>query len=310
MIFADLNEFVFFVAGGGKVYAAGRASDGTPFQVVILRVSYSNYHVDAKFAANLAEARAAGLRVHFYFYLEQGVDPASQGTFFAQTLLAHGGLRPGEGIYCDCEEGSGNLEPNVQIALGAAHSLLHDPLADEGEYSGASFFVAHLGTTPAGLHRWIASYGTPEPQLGEEEFQFTDAEHMPGVSAPCDCTIYPGTLAQLDAAFGASAPAPAPTPAPPTPAPVRKETTVITAEFGNQLHSFSIEPNGDLVHRWQSQNQMGWGKETLGGGFVYPQNVGVDTTHNGNLNVLADKADGSQVHFWQSPGAKWGSETI
>ena len=315
MIFADLNEFVYFVPGGGKLYAAGKAPDGSPYQVVILRVSYSNYHVDTHFVDNLKEARAAGLLVHFYFYLEAGVDPASQGAFFAHTLLANGGLQPGEGIWCDCEEGTGNLEPNVQTALAAAHAVLNDPTVDEGEYSGASFFTVHLGTTPAGMHRWIADYGAPEPALGEEFFQFTDNRVMPGVSAPCDCSIYNGTLAQLKAAFSPPpAPQPVsgtgttPTPAPPAPA---KETTVITAHYDNQLHTFTVAPNGDLLHRWQPDNQTNWGgPEVVGTGFVYPQTPGVDTVHNGNLNVFVDRADGSQVHYWQGPGGPWGSETL
>lgn len=204
MLLADLSEFVYFT--DAQAYAAGHAPDGTPYDVVILRVSYSNYHVDAKLQSNLTQARNAGLLVLFYFYLEQGVDPASQGTFFAQTLQSVGGLQPGEGIFCDCEEGSGDLTPNVEAALAAAHAVLGDPVTDEGVYSGASFFATHLGTTPSGYHRWIASYGTPNPGEGEVLWQFTDTENMPGISAPCDCSIFTGTLAQLKALFGAGAP--------------------------------------------------------------------------------------------------------
>jgi hypothetical protein len=315
MLIADLNEFVFFFTGGGRAYAAGQAADGSPYSVVILRATYSNSHVDTKYVSNLAEARAAGLLVDHYGYMNQATDAASQGTFFGETVKAHGGLRPGEAIYCDCEEGGGDQAPRVEAFLAAAHAVLGDPVQDEGEYSGASFFVAHLGTTPSGFHRWIAAYQPSDPKVpGEEEWQFTDHQTMPGVSAPCDCTIFNGTLAQYKARFSPPAPAPAPTPpAGPAPAPkptqTHKEMTVQTAQFADQLHTLSVVPNGDLVHRWQPEGSTVWGgPEVLGSGFVYPQTPGVDAVHNGHLNVFADKADGSQVHFWQAPGQKWQSE--
>lgn len=97
----------------------------------------------------------------------------------------------------------------------------------------------------------------------------------------------------------------------PTPTATKEELTVSTVQYANSLHTFSVTPEGDLIHRWQGNGKATWGgPEKIASGAVYPQTPGVDSTHNGALNVFVDKADGSQIHCWQSNGGAWGTEVL
>ncbi|HEY2455602.1 MAG TPA: GH25 family lysozyme [Scandinavium sp.] len=193
MLIADTNEFHPLI--NAEQYKSSREPDGTYHPVIIARATYSDTHVDNAYVSTINLARAAGLHIGHYGYLTAGGNPVSEGTFFARTILDHGGLKLGDSVWCDDEEGSGIQTPRAMNFLGAAHSVLHDALIDEGVYSGAAFWVAHLGSLPSGLHRWVASYGSADPKLaGEDLWQFADNRDVPGVQGPCDASIYKGTL--------------------------------------------------------------------------------------------------------------------
>lgn len=203
MIIADVNEFHPLV--DGKAYSLGHAPDGSPFIAVILRATYSNTHVDNAYASSLAQARNAGLITGHYGYMTANVDAAAQGTFFGQTVKSHGGLRPGDSIWCDAEEGTGNQSQRIRAFLLAAHAVLQDPIKDEGEYSGSSFFTTHIGSRVSvdgvTTHLWIAAYQRTEPAQGEDLWQNTDAFNFPGISGPADASIFNGTPKQYLALF-------------------------------------------------------------------------------------------------------------
>lgn len=230
MLIADTNEF--HALADGAAYAAGRAPDGSPYQVVILRATYSSWHVDNAYTSSLAQARAGRLLVGHYGYLVAGEDAAAQGTFFGQIVKADGGLRPGDQVWCDCEEGSGDQAPRVEAFLAAAHTVLGDPAQDEGVYSGQAFWAAHLGQLPSGPHRWIAAYSQSARPAGAELWQFTDNRPMPGVQGPCDCSIYTGSLDQFRASFGYQ-PVVAPPPAPFVPGPPIGEDMIRQTDLDN-----------------------------------------------------------------------------
>lgn len=203
MLIADTNEFHPLL--NAVAYRDAKEPDGTTHSVIILRATYSTTHVDNAYATSVIRARAAGLHIGHYGYMTAAADAAAQGRCFAQTVAAHGGLRPGDTIWCDDEEGAGNQAPRALAWLTAAHGVLKDELADEGVYSGAQFWQAHLGALPSGPHRWIAAYGQADPKVaGENLWQFTDNRVMAGVSGPCDASIYAGTLSSYLAMVGAA----------------------------------------------------------------------------------------------------------
>lgn len=194
LIIADTNEFHPLL--DGRKYRDSHEPDGTNHPVVILRATYSNSHPDNAYGTSIAEARDAKLLVGHYGYMAGGVDAASQGHFFGSIVKAHGGLKPGDTIWCDDEEGAGDQVARVKAFLNAARGVLHNDPAVEGVYSGAAFYNAHgLGSLPGGVLRWIAAYDQPDPHIaGEDLWQFTDKRVIPGVSGACDASIFKGTV--------------------------------------------------------------------------------------------------------------------
>jgi GH25 family lysozyme M1 (1,4-beta-N-acetylmuramidase) len=210
MLIADTNEFHPLV--DAVTYKNSREADGTTHPIVIMRATYSITHIDLMYARSAREARAAGLKIGHYGYVVANVDAAAQGMFFGHVVKTTQGFKLGDSIWGDIEEGGGDQGPRMVAFLNAAHSVLHNPPAAEGAYSGAAFWQAHLGSTPSGLNRWIAAYGTSDPRIpGEDLWQFTDNRSVPGVSGNCDASIYKGTLDQFLNMVGAGT-----TPAPST----------------------------------------------------------------------------------------------
>lgn len=206
LLIADTNEF--HPLTNGKSYRDTREPDGTNHPVVIMRATYSNDHLDLAYSTSIAEARAAKLLVGHYGYMVGGVDAASQGHFFGSTVKAHGGLKTGDTIWCDDEEGAGDQTARVKAFLAAAHALLGDPVKDEGVYAGAAFYDAHnLAKLPSGVLRWIAAYDQSDPGIaGEDLWQFTDKRSISGVVGLCDASIFKGTVDSLMRLVGVKGP--------------------------------------------------------------------------------------------------------
>lgn len=206
MIIADTNEFHPLV--DGAKYRNSHEPDGSAHPVIIMRVTYSNTHLDNAYAASLVQARAANLLVGHYGYMIAGVDAAAQGAFFGMSVKNHGGLRLGDTIWCDDEEGTGDQAKRVTAFLTAAHAILHSNALAQGVYSGAVFYKAHnLASLPTGDLRWIAAYGAGDPNIaGEDLWQFTDHRVIPGVSGPCDASIFTGTVDDILKMVGAAVP--------------------------------------------------------------------------------------------------------
>lgn len=193
LIIADTNEFHPLV--NGPLYKNSREPDGTNHPIVIMRVNYGRVKVDERYGSSLVQARKAGLLVGHYCYLIAGDNAAAQGRYFANAIRNHGGFKHGDTVWCDDEEGAGNQAPRVDDFLDAARAILHNDPKSEGVYSGAAFWKAHLGNVPSNVLKWVAAYGQGDPNLpGEDLWQFTDKRVVPGVSGPCDASIFKGNV--------------------------------------------------------------------------------------------------------------------
>lgn len=179
--------------------------------VIILR-AHNGYREDNSYGTNVPHVYAeTGIAsCGHYGYLPAEVDALAAGVAFGQVVKKYGGLRRQDFIGCDDEEGTGDQSPRMAAWLAGAHSVLGEQAAQEWGYAGASFWIAHLtGARPA--HRWIASYGVANaPALGEELWQFTDAQSFAGISSPCDASRYAGTLVDFMTVIGAGVSVPAP----------------------------------------------------------------------------------------------------
>lgn len=193
---ADVSEF----QGTIDWPAYGRA-----FPAVIIR-AHNGSRPDKRFAANRDGARSNVALRGFYHYLKAGRDPAVQAAGFCNTVAA---LLPGEFVAVDAEEGSGSQVERVQQWMAVVDKRLG---TRSWLYSGQAFAQAHLGALVPFHDRnvWLANYRSHPPDLPCTLWQHTDAEAHAGIPAPCDCSIYQGTAAELAALLGG-----APTPTPP-----------------------------------------------------------------------------------------------
>jgi len=213
MIIADTNEF--HGLKDGAAYKNHHEADGTYHPILIARATYSSTHEDNVYGETVKECRANGIVMGHYGYMVANVGAAAQGTFFGQVVRKYGGLKKGDAVFCDAEEGTGDQTPRVNAFLNAARAVLHDYPIDEGVYSGAAFWNAHLGKVGNDRIRWIAAYGQPAPIMTHDLWQFEDNRVMAGVNGPCDASIYLGNLADWEKMVGTPpAPSLAPSPAP------------------------------------------------------------------------------------------------
>ena len=212
---ADVSEFQ-----GHIDWAAYGASN----PAVVVRVHNSSR------PDNYAQPNIAGARAHcswrgFYQYLTAGADPVKAAHAFQATL---GPTLPGEVMVLDLEEGAGDQRARRAAWLGA----LQDPV--EWTYSGVYFARQRL----PGVHvQWLAAYGQGEPTDSHTLWQNTNARRFAGIKAPCDGSLFNGTLAQLQALTNTT----------PTPPPL--EDDMLTPEAQTW-----IEGRLDAHSLWVAQN--------------------------------------------------------
>jgi len=139
---------------------------------------------------NYAQRNIAGARAHcpwrgWYQYLTASADPVKAAHAFQATL---GPTQPGEVMILDLEAGTGDQRARRQAWLNA----LQDPF--EWTYSGMYFARQHL---PGVRVDWIAAYGQAEPSAADTLWQNTNSRRFAGITAPCDGSLFNGTLAEL-----------------------------------------------------------------------------------------------------------------
>ncbi|HET6908911.1 MAG TPA: GH25 family lysozyme [Mycobacteriales bacterium] len=185
--------------------------------------AYNGYRVDHCWygGARRADAHAKGIRVlGIYAYLVPSRPWLDQAREFIAIV---GKLQPGEFVVLDYEDpgfhGDQRAEAHAWLAYIDNH-LTYPGYAGAWLYSDVGFADSH------GLdeifrskrHTWVASYSAYEPQLPHSLWQHADAEAWPGIGR-CDCSIFHGDVAQLEAKVWTRADG-----APPKPAGVTGDT--------------------------------------------------------------------------------------
>ena len=174
---ADVSEFQ---------KAIDWAAYGAANPAVVVRV-HNGWRPDNNAQPNIAGARRSCPWRGWYQYLPASVDPVKAAHAFQTTL---GPTLPGEVMILDLEAGIGDQRARRQAWLDA----LQDPI--EWTYSGLSFARTHL---PGVRVDWIAAYQQAEPTDAHTLWQNTNARRFAGIPAPCDGSLFNGTLAQLQA---------------------------------------------------------------------------------------------------------------
>jgi GH25 family lysozyme M1 (1,4-beta-N-acetylmuramidase) len=305
----DISEFQGFVAHQALVDGC-RAEYGAA--IVIARVCYGAGHVDDQADRNIDGLRAAGVdALGLYAYLVAGQDPVVQADTFCRVIQAHGGLRRNEFIVCDDEEGSGDQSGRVDAFLERANAVLQASASQDMWYSGLYFALAHHLEAARG-HRWIASYGTAEPiAVSHDLWQYADAASFPGVSGPCDASVFHGSLADFLAIIGDT-----PTPAPPPPDEEddmsgRIAFVYVPLPLGLQ-YDIRVDNEGRLMlGYWDHRTGVRTQPLALVDGLVPAGDVtGRYIAEADQVHLYAERADGSTQHSYTQPGGPWFHEVI
>ncbi len=147
---------------------------------IILR-AHNGYRPDRVWAGDSLKAVAQSWW-GAYQYLPGSADPAAAARAFVDTL---GSLQPNV-VILDLEEGDGDQS-------GRQHAWLDTVTGHpEWTYSGDYFARTHGVAV-----NWIAAYQNNEPTTAHALWQFADNHAFPGISQPCDASVFHGTLNDL-----------------------------------------------------------------------------------------------------------------
>jgi hypothetical protein len=168
---------------------------------IIVRACY-NATQDKAFRNGDADKAMAQPWKGAYQYLSKGFDAVAGARAFKSIIAG----RKFDVLILDLEEGDGDQS-------GRQAAWLHE-MESTGiclwTYAGLYFAKAH--NIAVGNKFWVAAYGQREPTIPHVLWQFADDHSFPGISRPCDGSVFHGSLDDL---LKATSGAPAPTPTPP-----------------------------------------------------------------------------------------------
>lgn len=183
----------------GKHYAFIKATEGTR-------------NKDAKFIFNIKGAKAAGLLVGAYHFLN-ATSPAvarQEANHFVQRLQEIGGANVLDfPPVLDYENNPGRLDKSTISAIARAFLEEVERLTEIKPmiYTGNAF-AANFDTSLSSYSLWIARYSTtriPDDCTAWKSWdfwQYSDSGYVRGIGGNVDLNIYKGTLAQLISTYG------------------------------------------------------------------------------------------------------------
>lgn len=170
-------------------------------EAVILKATQGTSFVDSKFKENLAMARAAGLEVGAYHFLDDS-DPILQADHFLDTLRGASGSTPGSGatpgklIICLDYEGNGQDTPNAYILKRAIARIVqrkgrHPVLyGSDGSMLGPLLRSATCDPDIRSCRRWIARYSIFKPKTPCDLWQFSSKAKVDGCPGRVDANTF------------------------------------------------------------------------------------------------------------------------
>lgn len=184
---------------------------------VILKATQGTSVLDDTFHDRYAAARAAGLSVASYHFLEHGDVTGQMRWYLDQAMPDYG-----ERLVIDYEEESCRIEDLVE----AVDFLLRDPRNLQLTAYGASMLTDHADAADEDQQSvlrytslWAARYSSEQPRICTVVWprwtlwQFTDKANVDGVEGPCDGNRFNGTEDACRLWFGpVNPPVPGPEP--------------------------------------------------------------------------------------------------
>jgi lysozyme len=167
---------------------------------VVLKATQGTRFVDPTFLPRVAEARAAGLEVGAYHFLD-GSSPAAQAAHFLTVAVSEGGV---SWLALDWEP-----YPSSQASIMQAATAAASVQAATGKWPVLYTIRSMLSAPNRTLSKcplWLAEYGTrpicPPGFTAWRLHQYTDGRVGPNIkSVPgigyCDRSVFAGTTAEL-----------------------------------------------------------------------------------------------------------------
>ncbi|MCR8645236.1 glycoside hydrolase family 25 protein [Paenibacillus sp. N1-5-1-14] len=179
------------VRASGISFAFIKATEGTTY-------------TDSKLAANLAGAKAAGIKVGAYHFCRAGIpgDAEKEANYFIQVLNSLGGIAKWDlppALDIETTNNATNLTRTCQAWLSRVQATWNvQPLLYTYPYFAKSYLDASLGNVPL----WYANYGVNQPAdvAGWTRWQFlqySDSGTVPGIVGPVDMNEFDGSEDEL-----------------------------------------------------------------------------------------------------------------
>ena len=172
-------------------------------EFVIIRTGYRGYGSagtlvdDGTFKANLAGARAAGLKVGVYFF-SQAITEKEAVEEASACLKALNGTKLDYPVYFDTEFSGGypngradklSKADRTDIAIAFCETI-RDSGYRAGVYASESFFKYNLNFSAlAGYSIWNAHYGVSSIGIGCNLWQYTGSGRVPGIPTEVDINV-------------------------------------------------------------------------------------------------------------------------
>jgi lysozyme len=191
------------VKSSGRVFAIARISDGTA-------------NPDDQFTANWQGMKSAGLVRGAYQYFRASVDPTAQANLVVSMLHTAGGFEAGDlPVTMDLETADGETASVISAHMTTWLAAV------EAATGVKPLIYTSIGTLPvsgsafASYPLWVANWGVTCPSLptGWTSWKFwqnADNGTVSGISGGVDTDEFNGSLAQLQAFGGTTAPTPTP----------------------------------------------------------------------------------------------------
>lgn len=160
------------------------------YKAAVVKVSDSNNYLDPKASVNVANAHAAGLKVHAYHFarLTSDADAKAEAGWFA-TCLKNVGFKSSYGItLADVEITEGQSKSALTSYANTFLAAMQAKGYKTDLYTGSSFYQSHLDADKLSvkepwLARYSASYQQPSWNNGKKgAWQWTDKEAINGQS--------------------------------------------------------------------------------------------------------------------------------
>ena len=194
-----------------KVKTAGKS-------FALIRSTYGDVKTDSTFTANIRGATAAGVRAGPYHCKGFGLtsatsdaaviaDAKSEAVYFlsvAGDYVRKGYLRPVLDVEQEDATAMGAAKLNLWITTFVAEVRAQKQVVPF-IYTSQSVAQSYLNAENRGYARWIARWGSSEPSVGWDFWQYSSTGTVPGVQGTgagyVDLDRFRGDLARLDAEY-------------------------------------------------------------------------------------------------------------